>query len=369
MSEPRTGLSRRGFLGSSGALLGGAALFQLPLKCGLGPRAAKPGRRARPDEPGRIDVHQHFLPPFYREALIAAGQRQPDGMPGIPPWSEAACLAMLDQLRIRTALLSISSPGVHFGDDAAARRLARQVNEEGARLTRAHPARFGFFAALPLPDVAGAVAEARYALEVLKADGVVLETNAHGIYLGDSRLRPLYQELDRARAVVLIHPTAPDGPAADLALGYPKPILEFIFETTRAVTQMILSGTLDRYAELRVIVPHAGAALPILANRVQLLASMLDPLSQRDIRAALKSLHYDLAGAPLPESLGALLQVADPERLHYGSDWPFTPAGVCRDLARQLDATPLLAGGLQEAVMHGNAERLFPRLAPRADQA
>ena len=212
------------------------------------------------------------------------------------------------------------------------------------------------------------MAEAGYALEVLKADGVVLETHARGTYLGDARLRPLFAELDRRKAVVLIHPTAPPDPcgasaAQAPALGYPQPVLEFMFETTRCVTQLILSGTLARYPEVRVIVPHAGAALPTLAGRVQLLAAMLDPLSQKDIRAEMKNLHYDLAGAPLPEALGALLQIADPGRIHYGSDWPFTPAGVCGDLAAQLDATPLLAGGLLEAVMHGNTERLFPRFA------
>jgi len=363
MSATRPALSRRGFLENGAALLGGAALAQWPRSCFQWPRAARAGSRGQGEDLRRIDVHAHFLPPFYREALIAAGQARPDGMPGLPPWSEAACLAAMDRLRIRTALLSISSPGVHFGDDAAARVLARRVNEEGARLARAHPGRLGFFAATPLPDVAGAVEEIRYALDELKADGVVLATNAHGLYLGDARLGPIYRELERRAAAVLVHPTAP---AADLALGYPEPFLEFMFETTRAVTQLILSHTLRRHPEIRVIVPHAGAALPSLAGRVQLLASMLDPMPPMDIRAELRNLHFDLAGAPLPEALGALLQVADPGRLHYGSDWPFTPAGACADLAAQLEATPLLAGGLLEAVMHGNAERLFPRFAPSA---
>lgn len=324
----------------------------------------------------RIDVHSHYLPDFYREALAAAGHTRPDGMPAIPSWSEEAALATMDRLGIRTAVVSISSPGVHFGDDAAARALARRVNEEGARLKAAHPGRFGFFASTPLPDVEGALAEVRHAFDVLHADGVVLESNFHGVYLGDERLAPLYAELDRRAAVVFLHPTSPACPChpvgtpgctepKDMALGYPRPMLEFIFETTRTVTQMILSGTLARYPNLRVIVPHAGAALPILGNRIELLTGLAAKSSGAppvDVRTALRRLHYDLAGAPVPEQLGALLQVADPGRIFYGSDWPFTPVEVCEELASQLEATTLLEGPLRESVMRGNAALVFPAL-------
>src|SRR5882757_629940 len=133
----------------------------------------------------RIDVHAHFLPPFYREALIAAGHEHPDGGAAIPAWDEQRALDTMDSLGIDTAVLSISSPGVHFGDDRAAAELARRVNDEAARLVAEHPGRFGFFASLPLPDVPGALTELDRAMGELGAVGAVLESNHHGQYLGD----------------------------------------------------------------------------------------------------------------------------------------------------------------------------------------
>ena len=320
----------------------------------------------------RIDVHHHYVPDFYRVALVAAGHSHPDGMHAIPDWNEAQALRMMDRLGIEKAYLSISSPGVHFGDAAATRDLASRVNNEGARLKRAYPDRFGLFASTPLPDIEGALAEIERAYDELDADGVVFETNFAGEYLGDQALAPVFDALDRRSAVLFLHPTSspcgcsttPDGEAVQgVDLGYPRPMLEFIFDTTRTVTQMLLSGTLARHPRLRLVVPHAGAALPILADRIAMFLPMLkmDSIAPRDIREALRKLHYDLAGAPVPTLLQALLDVADPLKLHYGSDWPFTPVETVADLASKLDETPLLGGELRQAVMRGNAAALFDR--------
>lgn len=177
----------------------------------------------------------------------------------------------------------------------------------------------------------------------------------------------LYAELNRRKAVVFIHPTSPSCPCCDsLALSYPHPMMEFIFETTRSVIQMILSGMTRRYPDVQIIVPHAGAMLPVITSRVELHMPLLAHEADRpfpDVRAELRKLHYDLAGAPLPELLSALLQISDPQRLHYGSDWPFTSADACEKLARQLDATTLLDRETLRAAMSGNALRLFPRLS------
>jgi predicted TIM-barrel fold metal-dependent hydrolase len=311
----------------------------------------------------RIDVHAHFLPEFYRDALVESGQTHPDGMPAIPKWSEEAALTMMDKLQIKAAVLSISSPGVHFGDDLKAKQLARRVNEEGTRLRQAHPGRFGLFAVTPLPNVEMAIEEAVYALDELHAEGVGVESNHRGLYHGDSRLDPFYAELNSRRAAMFIHPSSPscDG-CGMLALGYPRPMLEFMFETTRTVTHLVLSGVTSRFPDIRIIVPHAGAALPVLASRVDGLAHfMLDGLGTPvpQLRAEMRKLYYDVAGAPLPELLEALLRIADPERIFYGSDWPFTPMATVEDAASGLDATPLLAGKLRQAVMVGNALKLF----------
>ncbi|HEX4252526.1 MAG TPA: amidohydrolase family protein [Pseudonocardia sp.] len=316
----------------------------------------------------RIDVHTHFVPDFYREALIAAGHEHPDGIAAIPAWDEQRALDTMDELGIDTAVLSISSPGVHFGDDVAAAELSRRVNDEAARLAAAHPGRFGFFATLPVPDVPAALVELDRAMGELGAVGAVLETNHHGQYLGDPGLGVLHAELASRGGVLFVHPTAPYC-GRELALGYPFPMLEFLFETTRSITNLVVSGALARNPGLKVIVPHAGATLPVLANRIDLLLPVLGKPGMPtppSMKEALRTLYFDLAGAPVPELLGALLEVADHGHILYGSDWPFTPTAVCADLAERIDTTPLLAGPLRTAVLSGNAARLFPNLVAAA---
>lgn len=328
-------------------------------------------RVASSERTGRIDVHAHFLPEKYRSALVAAGHAKPSGMPGIPAWSVEQALSTMDRLSTDTAILSISAPGLHFGDDGAARDLARHTNEAGADACRNHPRRFGLFASLPLPDIDGSLNEIEYAFDTLASDGVVVESNHNGVYLGDRKLDPVFEELNRRHAKVFIHPTNPhcaccQDPTALPPIGYPFPMLEFMFETTRAVFNLILSGTLARFPNLKIIVPHAGATIPILADRVAGLSPALGlskPLDPAKFYHALRGLYYDLAGFPLPRQIGPLLDIADPAHILYGSDWPYTPEALAIDLAAKLDASPLLSSGLRSDIMRNNALTLFPRFA------
>jgi len=311
---------------------------------------------------GRVDLHAHYIPEFYREALLVAGQAHPDGIKAIPEWDESSALRAMDQLNVRTAILSISSPGVHFGNPGDAIGLARRVNEEAARLVKRYPGRFGFFASLPVPEFDEAVGELRYALDVLGADGIVLESNQRGVYLGDERLEPIYAEVAARNSVVFTHPTTPFG-AEHISGRYPRPMLEFMFETTRSVADFILSGVLNRHPSLRLVVPHAGAALPVLVNRIDMLLPLLAKPGDGVVpsaRESMRLLHFDLAGAPVEELLQALLSVANPANLHYGSDFPFTPARVCGELVRQLEKTSLLDDGLRDQMFQGNARALLP---------
>ncbi|MFF4656241.1 amidohydrolase family protein [Streptomyces sp. NPDC001381] len=245
---------------------------------------------------GAIDVHAHYITPRLRAAMQAAGHGQPDGMPALPDWSPEAALAAMDRTGIAAALLSVSSPGVHYGDDDDARALARAVNDEGASLVQAHPGRFGLLASLPLPDLPGALAETRHALDDLGADGITLLTSYAGRHLGDPCYEALMAELDRRSAVVLLHPTSPPCWEAT-GLGRPRPMLEFPFETTRAVTHLVLGGVLERYPGIRFIVPHAGGTLPALADRIAAfaLASGGPPV---DVLGALRGLYYDAPASP-----------------------------------------------------------------------
>jgi predicted TIM-barrel fold metal-dependent hydrolase len=321
---------------------------------------------ASPKPQKKIDVHAHFIPSFYREALIRAGQQNPDGMPYLPEWTAEQHLETMDRLGVSTSILSASSPGVHFGNDEDARRLSRRINEEGRRLTQAHAGRFGFFASVPLPDTGSAVTEALYALDVLHADGIVVETNHHGMYLGDPRLERFYAGLNSRRAVVFVHPTSASCQCcARLDERYPRPMLEFMFDTTRSITDLVLSGVPLRYPEIRFIVPHAGAALPALAERVEMFRPLLQKGDEEvpSMRDAMRKLHFDLAGAPVPTLLSALLQVADPARVHYGSDYPFTPAPVCEALLARIDGTDVLDAATRTSIFYDNSIRLFPQYA------
>lgn len=315
---------------------------------------------------GKIDTHAHYLPSEYLRAAKAAYPDGPDGMPGFPAWDVESALESMAELDISSAVLSVSTPGVHFGDDGAARALARSVNEEGARLVHDHPSRFGLFASLPLPDVEGSLEEIDFAFDTLGVDGVVLMTNARGIYLGDGTLDPVFEELNRRRAVVFIHPTSAYCPACHgSGLDFPRAMIEFLFDSTRAVTNLILSGTLARNPYIRLIVPHAGATLPVLAERIVAVASGLrfDEGSRRDeIFGVLRSLYYDLAGFPLPTMLRALADISEPTRILYGSDWPFTPQHAALQLSEDLDATPLIDDEWRAQIFRHNALELLPRL-------
>ncbi len=285
---------------------------------------------------GLVDVHAHVVPDWYVEAAKAAGHTTPDAMPAWPDWSADAHLEMMDQIGIARSILSISSPGVHFGDDAVAAELAIEVNGFLAHLAGVHAARFGFFAALPLPDVGAAIAEARRTATVAGRCGVGIESNAHGLYLGDPTLEPLWEELSAQRAVVFVHPTAP--PSFDPTLtGFPAPLLEYLFDTTRTIVHLAMAGVIVRHPEIRFVVPHCGSVLPAILSRTDLfrLAGLM-PSVEGD--PGWDRLWFDLAGAPIPDQLGAFTRRFGTDHLLYGSDFCFTPAVAVDLLAKQLDA-------------------------------
>jgi predicted TIM-barrel fold metal-dependent hydrolase len=287
-----------------------------------------------------IDVHTHFVTGAYVAAAQAAGHARPNGMPGWPKWSAEEHLRLMDENGIGTAMLSVVTPGTHFGDDRAARQLTREVNEFGADLGRQHPTRFGHFASLPLPDVEGALAEAAYALDKLGADGLTVSTNAHGHYLGDALFEPLWAELDRRRAIVFVHPTSPPHAEA-IALGVPRPVLEFIFDSARAAANLVFSGVAARYPGISWIFTHGGGALPLLAARMdqsRALISGLGKPSDASAREQLSQFWYDIAGTPFPDQVPALARAFGTDRVLYGSDYCWTPAHGVPPQIHSIDA-------------------------------
>ncbi|HTH99276.1 MAG TPA: amidohydrolase family protein [Stellaceae bacterium] len=308
-----------------------------------------------------IDVHAHILPDYYTQAVTASG-RAPSISAGFPRWSAQAQIEMMDRLEISATINSISQPGVHFGDDAAARALARRCNETFAEMAAGYPQRFGSFAVLPLPDVAGAVKEIEYALATLKLDGVGLLASYGEAFLSDPEFVPVLEALDHHGATVFVHPNfhpRSRGIQKDLA-GF---LVEFPIDTTRAALGLVFSGAVERYARIRFILAHAGGALPYLSWRVSL-ASMIDQryaaMTRERVMAQIGRFYFDLAQASGPQVLACLNEITTPDRILFGSDWPYCDEKVGQATVDAVVGNaqgPRFGGAFRE-----NALALFPRL-------
>jgi predicted TIM-barrel fold metal-dependent hydrolase len=242
-----------------------------------------------------VDIHHHILPDVFWRATNDA--HNPVGGISPAPWSKESTLSYMDDAEIDVAITSISTPGVHMGDDSAASDLARRVNELSAELIQERPGRFGGFAALPLPDIDGALRALEYGLDVLKLDGVVLFSNARGKYLGAADFKPLFDELERRKAVVFVHPTASGDPGAR-SLGLPDSLIDFTADTTRAVAQLHYENTFARTPNVKYIFSHAGGTIPYLATRFSIVDEMnvIPGAKERGTAAdTLRRLYWDTA--------------------------------------------------------------------------
>jgi predicted TIM-barrel fold metal-dependent hydrolase len=300
------------------------------------------------------------VPAFFADEASKAGYGSSVSR-GFPRWSPEAALEFMDANAIAKSYLSISQPGVHFGDGAMAAALARRCNDDFATLAAAHPARFGTFATLPLPDVDAACEEVVRTLDELKFDGVALLASYGGGYLGDPEFDSILALLDAREAVVFVHPNyAPS--SRNLGMGIPGFLVEFPFDTTRAVANLIFRGALERYPRIRFILAHNGGAVPYLAWRLAM-APLIEPqlghLTPAGVLEALRGFYYECAQAAGPAVMAALAQITDPDHLLFGTDWPYCPAAVAAAGDQSLEARH--ARGLVdlEAIHHGNAERLF----------
>jgi 6-methylsalicylate decarboxylase len=310
-----------------------------------------------------IDVHHHILPDVFYRATNDA--HNPVGGIAPAPWSKESTLSFMDDAGINVAITSISTPGVHMGDDAAARDLAKRVNEIGAQLIQEHPTRFGGYAALPLPDVDGALKALEYGLDALKLDGVVLFSNARGIYLGDQRFRPLFDELERRKAVVFVHPTAsPDASAR--GLGLPDTLIDFTADTTRALAQMHYHNVFARTPNVKYIVSHAGGTVPYLTTRFSVIDEMnVIPGGEERGTAAdtFRELYWDTAISWHSANLNMLRRVAGLNQVLFGSDYPYLRRDLAVSCRREIENSEELSSAERPAVLSRNALKLFPRLA------
>jgi predicted TIM-barrel fold metal-dependent hydrolase len=352
--ERRAGVSRREFLKAAAAIGASAALSANRLMA----QTPSPIGGAKPN---RIDVHHHILPPLYmlraRDRILAISDRDHSAL---LDWTPARAVEEMDKNGIATAITSLGLPGVWFGGAKAARSLARACNEYAAQMVRDYPGRFGLFAALPLPDREGSLLEIAYALNVLKADGFALVSSYDNKWPGDTRFVPVFEELNRRKAVVFIHPAVP-GCCSHLMPGIPASTIEFLFDTTRAITSLLVNGTFSRFPDIRFIFCHAGGTMPMLAARTNAFVQRHKEVADRvpnGVSYELRKLYYDVANSTNPSSMAALMSLVPTSQMLFGSDFPYVPAAVT---ANGLDHFGLSNSDLQ-AVNRENGMRLFPRL-------
>ena len=241
-------------------------------------------------------------------------------------WSVEGSLADMDKAGITTAITSIQNPGVWFGKAGEeSRKLARDCNEYAAKLGRDHPGRFRSFAAIPLPDTEGSLREIEYSLDVLKAEGIALWTNYTGKYLGDAAFVPVFEELNRRKAVVYTHPTGSTC-CVGMIKGVSEGTVETGTETTRTVASLLFGdgGTAVRCPDVRFIWSHSGGTVPFLTSRFeQQTKAKPDPRLPNGPVPLLKKFYYEVAQGNTPGQLAALMKLVPISQVMFGSDFPY----------------------------------------------
>jgi predicted TIM-barrel fold metal-dependent hydrolase len=309
----------------------------------------------------RIDTHHHPYPPvFIKKTAEVLKHTTHAFYDRLTKWHPNQAIEAMDRDGIAVSVLSISTPSVWLGEADASRRFARECNEAAAEIQRDYRGRFGHFAALPLPDTDGSLKEIGYAFDTLHADGIALTTNYADKYPGDPAFAPVFDELNRRRAVVYFHPTAASF-AFNVIPNIPPPTIEFPFDTTRAIASLLFSGTLSRCPGIKWIFSHGGGALPMVANRLVGLARNRPEINARvpnGVMYELGKLYVDVVGVTTPGALRAVLDIIPMSQLLFGTDFPFwLPEATIKGLA----ALKLSAADLK-AIERDNALKLLPNL-------
>ncbi len=322
-----------------------------------------------------IDLHHHLVPTFYVKSLAEKGITELSGIP-IPTYNPEECLKDMDKVGIDKAILSIPASGLHIKNNGFFTGLARETNEFLAKMKQEYPTRFGALASMPLPNIDASFAELDFAMDELHLDGVVLLTNTDGLYLGDPELEEFFAELNRRKAVVFVHPDDP--PFADMKKpDVPVVHIEWPFDTTRAVANMVYTGALDRYQKIRFILPHGGGAVPYLAwrisileyrqrDKVKMLRSLYDLILRKQGPATglklLKNMYYDTTAVTTPSSLRTLKELLDPSHIVLGTDLGAAPRLMASLVLSDLKGSDVFDEEDLRAIARKGALELFPQL-------
>jgi 6-methylsalicylate decarboxylase len=297
--------------------------------------------------PRAIDTHQHFASPSYIKALQAKDGHHVAGYTtwfSLKTWnnfSPAHVIEDMDRDGVATGVLSCTTPGVWFGDPDETHRLAREMNEYGAKMASDYPGRFGLWALLPLPTIDDSLREIEYALDTLKADGVGLVSSYGDHWLGDPIFRPVFDELNRRKAIVYTHPI--DAPCCqDIMAGVPPPTIEYNTDTARTIFSLLIGRDpaqypATRYADIHFLWSHGGGTMPSLVERFgvggpdTIADNIAKPAEPNSRLYHLRRFYYDTAQSTNPVQLQGLKTLVGVKQIIFGSDYPFG-AGAGRHL-------------------------------------
>lgn len=313
-----------------------------------------------------IDVHTHFIPQSYLDALSSVGVSAKEvGFP-LAVWNAQERLDLQEREGIQTEILSLSSPGLRYFQKDKAAQLCRGFNDELAEIVKSNPQSFGGLATLPLPDIDASLSEITRAYDELGLDGIVLMSNYEEAYLGDSMFAPVLEELNHRKAVIFIHPTETAG-NAQLTFGYPAPMVEYPAETTRTIVNLLDNETITRCPGIRWVASHGGGTLPLLINRLQEIFPWKrkpDPeATAKKIADQIASIYWDMAIVCYKAPLLAIQASHPATKMVMGFDLPFYPNDQIHVAKQNLAAFNGFSDQEKQAIDHGNALELFPRLS------
>ncbi|QDW93027.1 amidohydrolase family protein [Staphylococcus caprae] len=310
----------------------------------------------------KIDLHAHYISPGFSQFLDDYFDGKGGGVK-TPPFSPESYINLMKEQDIEYGVLSISSPHISAAPDDKMLELAEEVNTYAADITQQYSDQIGFFATLPLPLAEESVNKIDKALDDQQALGFTLPTNARGVYLGDERLDPVLEKLNERQATVAIHPNEPKPAIKAMSEEVPPPLMEFIFDTTRTIIYMSQKNVFSKYPNIKWIVPHCGALLPVIAQRVAMGNKMFGSEKQPDdLEQVMKNLYFDLAGKVLPYQLPTLLEMVDPDKIVYGSDAPYTTNQVVSMLANEIESTDLITIDSKIHMLYDNGKALLDKM-------
>ena len=311
--------------------------------------------------PRIIDTHHHIYPPAYTKRnldRIVADAPAPASL--YTTWTPRVSLDQMDQNSVATAITSVSSPTMWTGNNEEARKNAHECNEYGAQLGKDFPGRFGMWGVLPLPDVDGSLREIEHVYDTLRLDGIGLLTSYDGgKLLGHKQFAPVFDELNRRKAVIFVHPTVS-------CCGHPDPLvagppIDFPVDTTRTIVSLVYSGTIARCPDLRFIFSHGGGTTLLLTSR--LAGGRLRPedrarMIPNGFEGELRKFYYDIASVAVnPAAMAAIFTALPKDHLLFGSDIPFWKIETIATAMNNFSITP----GELSAIQRENALKLLPR--------